>query len=150
MFNKWKAYAGTRLLVGAPAKPMPTDREDKLRSIVHTFPQALFAYVPQIYMRGKIDPPAQVVYLVLRDEARPDLNQIMRSVVSLINVALPAGDFIDVLPVFTNDRLLPAVITSGCVLAINEPENGSGAIKIRDRPNHIIAPDPFSVFASGR
>ena len=149
MFNKWKAYAGTRLLVGAPAKPMPTDREDKLRSIVHTFPQALFAYVPQIYMRGN-RPTCPSSLFVLRDEARPDLNQIMRSVVSLINVALPAGDFIDVLPVFTNDRLLPAVITSGCVLAINEPENGSGAIKIRDRPNDIIPPDPFSVFASGR
>lgn len=120
MFERWRAGASTRLLIGAPVRPMPSSIQENLRTVLRGCQECLFAYTPLVYIAGRVDPPAQVLYVVFRDDARVRRDDLMRSLADQVHRIMPKGEFIDVLPAFADDRLLRAVILSGCVLVVND------------------------------
>ena len=118
--EKWKGHAGATLLIGKPARPMSAERQAALGRIIRQCEDVLFAYAPQAYLAGRIDPPAQILYLVLRDDARVRLDQVMGALVPRFNQVLPAGEYIDVVPAFVGDQLLTTVVATETVLAVND------------------------------
>ena len=60
---------------------------------------------------------------MLRDVARARVDQLMRSLAPKIHSRWPAGDFVDMLPVFDDHAWLSDVIRTGCVLAVNDDEH---------------------------
>jgi hypothetical protein len=118
--QKWRAAQGSAVLIGRPAHPLPEERLALLRGGIQRFDDILFAYIPKLYIKGRIDPPRQVCYLVLRDSACGRVEAVMQSIAPLVQRACPPGEFIDLFPVFKADNLLATVVRTGCVLCIND------------------------------
>jgi hypothetical protein len=119
---QWGVGPGTQVWIGKPKNPLPQALRDVLRDIVRQSGDVLFAYVPQIYVAGHIDPARQVLYLVLRDAARERVAVIMKTIGSRIHDRWPKGEFIDMLPAFSDHSWLNDVIRTGCFLAANNEE----------------------------
>jgi hypothetical protein len=81
-----------------------------------------FAYVPLVYVQNEIDPPKQMLYLVLQDSARECVEEVMSTLESLMHARWPQGEFIDMLPVFCDHPWLNDVIRTGCFLAANDED----------------------------
>lgn len=126
--QRWRAQSGTKVWIGAPANPMPEARMTILRDSIQTNADVLFAYIPQMYIAAQIDPPRQVIYLVLRDAARNRLEQVMNALTALIHSRLPQGDFVDILPVFAGHSWMGDVIRTGCVLCVMDQDTHQRAI----------------------
>jgi hypothetical protein len=117
---RWKATAGTTVLIGRPARPMSDHLTAILREVVEQAANVSFAYLPQMYIKGKIDPPRRVLFLVLRESVRGHLEQVMNPLITAIHAGLPKEDFIDVLPVFLDHEWLSDVIRTGTVLYVRD------------------------------
>jgi hypothetical protein len=118
--EKREAPAGATMLVGAPAKPMPPDRHNRLYDAVRRCPDVLFAYVPQVYIPASMQRPAQALFLVLRDSARGRPDEAMQAILPKLRYIWPEGEHIDVFPIFRDNSMLPTIIMSGMLLAIND------------------------------
>jgi hypothetical protein len=103
MFSRWRAKQDTVVYIGAPAVPMSGARHNLLKDAVSGMAGVLFAYVPHIYMQGKIDPPKQIIFLVLENSWRNKVAEVMEPLMADIHRRLPKDDFIDVMPVFTDN-----------------------------------------------
>jgi hypothetical protein len=60
---------GLTVHMGKPAKPLAHDLVDKIAGLVAGMPGVLQAWLPQCYIKGVIDPPAQVVILVVGERS---------------------------------------------------------------------------------
>lgn len=108
------------VLIGAPAQPMSNQRWQVLHDYVRGRKDVLFAYVPQVYIAGKIDPPRQVMYVVFSDSARNQIDKVMPEFMQGIQRMLPRGDVIDALPVFEDHQWMCDVLRTRTLLAIND------------------------------
>lgn len=108
--------AGVTVLIGAPAKPMAESRMALLRAAVQGVPDVVRAYVPQVYIPNEVDPPRQILFLIIREEARERVGTVVEEFAARIRWRMPADEFIDIWPVFADDELLPDITRTGCVL----------------------------------
>jgi len=104
--------AGATVYIGPPAQPMSREISDALGAALSDVPGILEAHLPMMYCEGKIDPPAQVLVVVLADNASSPQAQIAEC----IRKALPANVFLDVLEWRGDDPGLPNVRATGCAL----------------------------------
>ena len=51
--------------MGPPAKPIPKEMSDAIGAALGRVTEILEAHLPMIYIKGQIDPPAQVLVVVL-------------------------------------------------------------------------------------
>lgn len=149
MFDLNKISSGTLVYIGAPATPMSDERFAALRSaVVENVTEVAFAYVPMVSVQGQIDPPRQVLYLVLREAMRDRLERFMPDFAAAIHRCLPQGDFIDILPVFCDHPWMAEVLRSGCVLCIIDKIIHDGAkttLLVIRKPLIIMSPSKFEV-----
>lgn len=111
-----KIPAGTSVYVGRPAKPMLASLADQISSGLADIPGILEAHVPQCYAKGLIDPPAQILVLVLplgmsADTVVPGVLQTLRRI-------LPRGTSMDVLPLDEKAPVLSSIRGAGCQLSL--------------------------------
>ncbi len=105
--------SGVTLLIGAPSDPQLTEgARVALSAAVAGIPGILEAHVPQIATAGSGDPPRQVLVLVIAEDARPD--QVMQALGPKLHEVVPAGVYLDVLPLTPRHQLLPVVRKTGC------------------------------------
>ena len=101
---------GSAVLLGAPAKPMPATRRNDICNIVHGISGVREAYLPQCYISGGMESPAQVLVLVLDGNA--DQERIMGEVERGLARVLPAETRLDVWPMERRNRFLETIRNS--------------------------------------
>jgi hypothetical protein len=92
-----KIPAGTTAYIGPPAKPIPKQISDAIGLELGKIPGILEAHLPMVYIKGMIDPPAQILAVVL-EENKPSPQAKIREVLRAI---LPTNS----LPFFITNKL---------------------------------------------
>ena len=67
---------GTQIFIGPPASPMPAERVLEIGNALSKRHGIAEAYLPQVYCKGKFDPPSQVLVVVMEDGAPSQLQAI--------------------------------------------------------------------------
>jgi len=102
--------AGTNMLFGKPAKPMPEIMADAISQVVAQVPGIVEAHLPQCFIEG--DTEARQV-LVIGVQRRGDISQIAQALMGKLQLVLPPGQFIDLLP-FESGAVPAGVRQAGC------------------------------------
>jgi hypothetical protein len=113
-----KIPAGTKMLIGPPAKPMPSERREGIRRAVTGIPGIAEAHLPHCYAKGFVDPPAQILVLVLATEAEDSI--VVSEVERRLATFLAAGISLDIFPLHDNASVLPSIRSAGCMLNLSE------------------------------
>src|SRR5262245_162026 len=85
----------TSVYLGRPAKPMPQTLSDGSGEMVRGIPGIREAYLPQCYVKDIVEPPAQILVLVLDDVADQSVLDLVGEGLSHV---LPQGMHLDVWP----------------------------------------------------
>jgi hypothetical protein len=111
--------AGTQVFIGPPSNPLP---EELVLEIAHALSEIAGireAHLPMIYSKGMIDPPAQVLIIVLENGSPSQIPQIAEAVRRI----LPKGQYLDVMHWPADHPAMPTVRQTGCVVNMNRKPN---------------------------
>ena len=111
--------SGAKILIGAPAHPMPKARSHEIAQMVAGINGILEAHLPQFFIVGVSERPAQVLFVSLDESANKD-SVLGRIGDGLIRV-LPKGEYLDVWPIDHNDSILVEVRQAGCEIFRSTP-----------------------------
>jgi hypothetical protein len=64
-----KIPGGTPIYIGPPAKPIRKEVSDAIGTALGKIAEIGEAHLPMVYIKGHIDPPAQVLVVVLDENA---------------------------------------------------------------------------------
>lgn len=104
--------AGTQILIGAPAVPMPRAQSAAVADMLSKVGGVTEAHLPQCFMPGAMTEPAQVLVLVLRRGT--NIETLMHEVGCQLGQMLPEGQRLDVWPVPEGSAVLRDVRAAGC------------------------------------
>jgi hypothetical protein len=107
-----KLPAGTQVYIGAPVQPLPAELVKRIEQALGDVPGIREAHLPQVYIEGKIDPPAQVLMIVLDQEFSTQLPAIKDA----LRRILPGDRFMDIFELREDSPILAAVRSAGCKL----------------------------------
>ena len=108
----FKVPAGTRLLIGSPAKPMPSKVSRGIAEVLKGIRGVREGHLPQLYAAGITTAPAQVLAVVLDQAAQTDA--ILREIDERLSVVLPEGRYLDIWPLVRTNPILPSIRAAGC------------------------------------
>ena len=114
-----KIPAGTTAYIGAPAEPIPKQISDAIGTELGNIPEILEAHLPLVYIKGLIDPPTQILFVVVEEDG-PSLQG---KIVEVLGRVLPTNFYIDVSELYARDPQLPAIRASGTQLNLNRKLN---------------------------
>jgi hypothetical protein len=103
---------GTKVYLGAPAKPMPIEISEAIGHLACTLPEVIEAHLPQCYIPDMMEAPAQVLVLIL--SSKTNLESILRSITVRLPDILPPGMPLDVLPFLADNQLVSNVRAAQC------------------------------------
>ena len=110
-----KIPAGTTAYIGPPAKPIPKQISDAIGTELGKIPDILEAHLPMIYIKGQIDPPAQVLVVVL-EENKPSPQA---KITEMLKAVLPTNSYMDITELHPGDPKLPTIRATGTQLNLN-------------------------------
>ena len=113
--------AGSQVMIGAPAVPLPREISAAIAERVATIEGIDEAHLPQCFVAGTMEQPAQV--LVLSIASRADIEAVMQQVGEKLHGILPAGGPLDIWPLQPPHPLLDEVRNAGCQI---HPPGGTG------------------------
>ena len=103
--------AGTQILIGAPAEPMPRAQSaavaDMLAGLGFTE-----AHLPQVYAPGAMERAGQALVVLVKPDA--DVDALMHEVGCRLAQLLPEGERLDVWPLAEDSGALADVRAVGC------------------------------------
>ena len=97
--------AGTAAYIGPPAKPIPKQVSDAIGTALGEISEILEAHLPMVYVKGYIDPPTQVLVVVL-DEKRPSPQA---KIAEVLRAVLPTDLHMEVTASPPGDPKLPTI-----------------------------------------
>jgi hypothetical protein len=97
----------TSVYLGGPAKPMPQALSNAIGEMIRNIAGVREAYLPQCYVKSIVEPPAQILVLVLDDAS--DHQSVLNSVGEGLSRVLPQGVHLDVWPLSDGNSLLDTV-----------------------------------------
>jgi hypothetical protein len=98
---------GSAVMLGRPAQPMPQALSEAIGGIVRGIAGIREAYLPQCYLAAVVEPPAQILVLVLDNTTDP--RNVLDAVGQALNRVLPQGTHLDVWPMTDRNSLLSIV-----------------------------------------
>jgi hypothetical protein len=103
--------AGTEILIGAPAEPMPQAQSAAVADMLSGlgFEEA---HLPQIFVPGAMEGAAQVLVVLIKPNA--DVDALMHEVGCRLAQLLPEGQRLDVWPLAEDSGALRDVRAAGC------------------------------------
>ena len=114
-----KIPAGTTAYIGPPAQPIPKQISDAIGTELGKIPEILEVHLPLVYIEGLIDPPAQIMFVVV-EENRPSpqgkIAEVMRRV-------LPTNIYMDITELHSSNPQLTAIRASATQLNLNRKPN---------------------------
>jgi hypothetical protein len=106
--------AGAQVYFGAPAKPMEQGSVAAISELLKSAPETIEAHLPQCYVQGTMQEPAQILVVVFSPEA--DLEHLLRSLkAGIASLALPGGN-LDIWQLAPSSNMLPTIRKAGCSL----------------------------------
>jgi hypothetical protein len=114
-----KIPAGTTCYIGPPARPIPKQTSDAIGTALGKIPGIVEAHLPMIYIEGQIDPPAQVLVVVLEGNRASSQARISEA----LKEVLPTDSHMDVMESRHGDPNLPTIRATGTQLALNRKPN---------------------------
>jgi glycosyltransferase involved in cell wall biosynthesis len=111
--------AGTKAYIGAPVRPMDEMLSRSIGKALGRIPEVREAHLPQMYIKGEIDPPAQVLVVVIEESAPSQLPQIRETMHGI----LPTGSYLASFEWRSNEPTLPMVQRAGCALDLDRKLN---------------------------
>jgi hypothetical protein len=114
-----KIPAGTTVYIGAPAQPIAKQISDAIGTELGNIPEILEAHLPLVYINGLIDPPTQILFVVV-EENSPTLQGKIAEVMRRV---LPTNFYLDIANCTPRDPQLPAIRASGTQLNFNRKLN---------------------------
>jgi len=110
-----KIPGGTRIYIGPPAKPIPKEMSDAIGAALGKIAEIEEAHLPMVYIKGHIDPPAQVLVVVLDEHA----SSAQAEITETIKTVLPSGFHLDITELHPGDTNLPTIRATGTQLNLN-------------------------------
>ncbi|MCE9545947.1 MAG: enhanced serine sensitivity protein SseB C-terminal domain-containing protein [Planctomycetia bacterium] len=107
---------GTALYFGAPAKPMPEILVDAISQVVSQVSGIVEAHLPQCFIEGDTEARQILVVVVQR---RAEISRIAEELMNKLQLALPPGQFIDILP-FESGTIMPGIREADCQIYAGE------------------------------
>jgi hypothetical protein len=104
--------AGTQILIGAPAQPMPSAQSAAIAAMLAKVPGVVEAHLPQVYAPGAMTEPAQVLVVVLRPGA--DADATLQAINCDLARLLTEDSRLDIFPVASDSGILKDVRAVGC------------------------------------
>lgn len=104
--------SGTRVLVGAPARPMPQAQAAAIADALSRVGGVREAHLPQLYAPGAMDEPSQVLVVVLEEGRDPE--RLAREISCALAGLLTEGSRLDIFPLTPASEMLTAVRGAGC------------------------------------
>ena len=116
MTNPISVPRDTQVFLGAPAEPMDVNESAAIARAVEGIDSVSEAHLPQAFVEGVVDPPTQILVVVVEREDQIDtaLAETDRAIKSI----LPADRHLDVLPLLPDNDLLPTVRGADCVIKL--------------------------------
>ena len=112
--------AGAQVLLGAAAKPMPSELRLAIAKVVGAVPGIVEAHMPQCLVQGVMTSPAEVLVIVLASDGSE--STVVSTVGEGLNAVLASGRHLDVWPMALNSGMLEAVRRTNCrIFAIEGP-----------------------------
>jgi hypothetical protein len=104
-----KIPADTTCYIVPPARPIAKQTFDAIGTALRTIPEIVEAHLPMIYIEGQIDPPAQVLVVVLEGNGSSPLARISE----VLRGVLPTDSHMDVTESRPGDPNLPTIRATG-------------------------------------
>jgi hypothetical protein len=104
--------AGTQVLIGAPARPMPRAQSAAIADALARVPGVVEAHLPQIFAPGAMTEPAQVLVVVLSRGA--NVEATMHAITCDLARLLTEDSRLDVFPLASDSGMLKGVRDAGC------------------------------------
>jgi hypothetical protein len=104
--------AGTQILIGAPARPMPSAQSAAIAAVLAGVPGVVEAHLPQVYAPGAMNEPAQVLVVVLSRDA--DADATLHAINCDLARLLTEDSRLDIFPVTGDSGILRDVRAVGC------------------------------------
>jgi hypothetical protein len=107
-----KIPTGTTVYIGPPAKPMPKEISDAIGTAMGKIAEIREAYLPMVYIKGHVDPSAQVLVVVLDENApSPEVK-----IAEAVRAVLPTNSHVDIMELHPGDKTLPTIRATGTQL----------------------------------
>jgi hypothetical protein len=110
-----KLPGGTAIYIGPPAKPIPKQVSDEIGVALGKIAEIGEAHLPMIYIKGHIDPPAQVLVVVLDQNAPSPQAKITEA----LRAVLPTNAHMDITELHPGDPNLPTIRATSTQLNLN-------------------------------
>ena len=110
-----KIPGGTTIYIGPPAKPIPQQISDAIGTALGKIVEIEEAHLPMVYIKGHIDPPAQVLVILL-DQHVPSPHARIRETLGAV---LPTDLHLDITELQPSDANLPTIRATGTQLNLN-------------------------------
>lgn len=107
-------------MLGRPVNPMSQSLSEAIGAMVRGITGIREAYLPQCFVKAVVEPPAQVLVVVLDDRA--DRQSVLDAVGQGLTRVLPQGMHLDVLPMTSGDGLLSTVRGTRMHIHCSPPE----------------------------
>jgi hypothetical protein len=114
-----KIPAGTTAYIGVPARPIAKQAADAIGMALGRAPEIAEAHLPMAYVKGQLDPPAQVLVVVLGKN-----RQKSPGVSGMLRAALPGSFRMNVTEMRPDDSSLPTIRATGTQLNLNRKLQG--------------------------
>lgn len=101
-----KIPGSTPVYIGPPAKPIPKQISDAIGIALGKIVEIEEAHLPMVYIKGHIDPPAQVLVVVLEEHAPSPQARIAET----LGAVLPTNFHMDITELHPGDTNLPTII----------------------------------------
>jgi hypothetical protein len=104
--------AGTQILIAAPAQPMARAQQAAIADALARVAGVVEAHLPQLFVPGAFDEPAQVLVVVLERDA--NVEETMHEITCALAQLLTEDSRLDVFPLTTDSGMLAGVRDADC------------------------------------
>jgi len=115
MIRPFDIPEGTNVMLGAPAKPMDPLISNALGELVSSIEGIVEAHLPQCFVLGIMDKPAQILVVVIDQTVERKI--VFEQIGQGLSRILPSGQSLDVWPMDKENSLLGDIRTAGCQIA---------------------------------
>jgi hypothetical protein len=115
MMRPFEIPEGTKVMLGAPTKPMDPSISDALGELTSSIKGIVEAHLPQCFVLGIMEKPAQILVVVIDQMIERKI--VFEQIGQGLSRILPSGQSLDVWPMDKENSLLGNVRAADCQIA---------------------------------